>query len=126
VIRTPSSLVVLFLAAAPMATSAQTLGASSGLQIIQESGSVRQYSQVYVQQRGIGATNLDQLPKVAVDQTLAPAAIVMPLPVIQTPLPNDFRLSITNTDQVQDTVRQTRIQSTSVGFTSAPLPIQLR
>ena len=109
-----------------MATSAQTLGASSGLQIIQESGSVRQYSQVYVQQRGIGATNLDQLPKVAVDQTLAPAAIVMPLPVIQTPLPNDFRLSITNTDQVQDTVRQTRIQSTSVGFTSAPLPIQLR
>lgn len=109
-----------------MATSAQTLGASSGLQIIQEAGVIRQNSQVYVQQRGIGVTNLDQLPKVAVDQTLAPQAIVMPLPVVQTPLPTDFRLSITNTDQVQDSVKQTTIRTTAVGFTSAPLAIQLR
>lgn len=117
---------ILLVLAAPQAATAQTLGASSGLQMIQESGRVLQHSQIYVQQRGIGATNLDHLPKLAVDTTLAPAALNVPIPLVPTPLPSDFRLSITNTDEVQDTIRQTRIQSTTVGITSAPLAIQLR
>ena len=94
--------------------------------VIHESGRVLQQSQIYVQQRGIGATNLDNLPKLPVDTSLAPAAIAVPVPVIPTPLPNDFRLSITNTDQVQNSETRTMMQSGMISITSSPLTIQLR
>jgi len=48
------------------------------------------------------------------------------VPVIPTPLPNDFRLSITNTDQVQNSETRTMMQSGMISITSSPLTIQLR
>lgn len=117
---------LLLLLTAHQPSPAQTLGASNGLVVIHESGRVLQQSQIYVQQRGIGATNLDNLPKLPVDTSLAPAAIAVPVPVIPTPLPNDFRLSITNTDQIQNSETRTMMQSGMISITSSPLTIQLR
>lgn len=121
------ALILLMVAiAGAQIAGAQTLGASSGLVVVQENGLVLQQSQIYVQQRGIGATNLDNLPKLPLDSSLAPATLAWPAPIIPTPLPNDFRLSITNTDQVQNREQRTSIQSSTVSITSSPLSIQLR
>lgn len=108
--------------------AAQTLGASRSLQVVQESGLIFQNSQVYVQQRGFGASNLSTITTIPVDSSLAPAAIAAPLPVISISpsLPSDFRLSITNTDQVQDTYKRTTIKTSAITITSSPLSIQLR
>jgi hypothetical protein len=111
----------------PLISHAQTIGASYGLQVLLDSGMVLQNKQVYTHQRGIGSTNLDIILAAPATSAHLPSNIVEPpTPIIQTDMPSDFRLAITNTDQVQNTLEITKSRNAAITLTSAPATIQLR
>jgi hypothetical protein len=111
----------------PLISHAQTLGASSGLIVLLDAGRVLQSSQVYTRQRGIGAANLDTILTVPATAIPLPSSIMeTPLPIIQADIPSDFRLNITNTDQIQNTLEITKSTNAVITITNAPTAIQLR
>jgi hypothetical protein len=115
----------LVLASIP--AQAQTMGGSYGIQIRQDAGLVQTHAQIYVKQRGLGATNLDQILSVPVPEAAAsPSSGEWPYPIVSTDLPHDFRLSVINTDQVTDTVSTSKSVSSSLTILSNPTLIQLR
>ncbi len=111
----------------PLISHAQTLGASFGLQVLLDTGRILQNSQIYTRQRGIGATNLDTILTVPAPAIPLPSSIAeIPLPIIQADIPSDFRLSITNTDQIENTQKILKSSNASITITSSPTTIQLR
>ncbi|MCP9832224.1 hypothetical protein KBZ14_09140 [Synechococcus sp. HJ21-Hayes] len=111
----------------PLISHAQTLGASFGVQVLLDTGRVLQNSQIYTRQRGIGATNLDTILTVPAPAIPLPSSIAeTPLPIIQADIPSDFRLSITNTDQIENTQKILKSSNASITITSSPTTIQLR
>jgi len=112
---------------ASISAHAQTMGGSYGIQVRQEAGLVQTHAQIYVRQRGLGATNLDQILSLPVPATsTSSGSSEWPYPVVSTDLPADFRLSIINTDQVTDTVSTSKSTSSSLTVISTPTSIQLR
>ncbi len=110
-----------------ISANAQTMGGSYGIQVSQEAALKQVQSQIYVRQRGLGATNLDQILSLPVPEAaLSLGSREWPYPVIPTDLPPDFRLSVINTDQVTDTVSTSKSTSSSLTLTSNPLSVQLR
>jgi hypothetical protein len=106
---------------------AQTMGGSYGIQVTQEAGLVQTHAQIYVRQRGLGATNLDQILSLPVPEAATSSSSgEWPYPVVSTDLPHDFRLSVINTDQVTDTVSTSKSVSSSLTVLSNPTSIQLR
>jgi hypothetical protein len=121
------SILAAALVLASISAQAQTMGGSYGIQIRQDAGLVQTHAQIYVKQRGLGATNLDQILALPVPEAAASSgSSEWPYPVVSTDLPHDFRLSIINTDQVTDTVSTSKSVSSSLTILSNPTLIQLR
>ena len=112
---------------ASMPGHAQTMGGTYGIQIRQEAGLVQTHTQIYVRQRGLGATNLDQILSLPVsDVASSSGSSEWAYPSISTELPPDFRLLIINNDEVTDTVSTSRSTTSSLTIISNPTLIQLR
>jgi hypothetical protein len=121
------SILAAALVFACISAHAQTMGGSYGIQVRQEAGLVQTHAQIYVRQRGLGATNLDQILSLPVPATsTSSGSSESPYPVVSTDLPHDFRLSVINTDQVTDTISTSKITSSSLTVISTPTSIQLR
>ncbi len=121
------SILATALVLASIPAQAQTMGGSYGIQVRQDAGLVQTHAQIYVRQRGLGATNIDQIRSLPVPEAAASSGFgEWPYPVVSTDLPADFRLSIINTDQVTDTVSTSKSTSSSLTVISSPTSIQLR
>lgn len=121
------SILAAALMLASISAHAQTMGGSYGIQVRQDAGLVQTHAQIYVRQRGLGATNLDQILSLPVPEAAASSGSgEWPYPVVSTDLPADFRLSVINTDQVTDTVSTSKSVSSSLTILSNPTSIQLR
>jgi hypothetical protein len=121
------SILAAALVLASISAHAQTMGGSYGIQIRQDAGLVQTHAQIYVRQRGLGATNLDQILSLPVPKiSTSSGSSEWPYPVVSTDLPHDFRLSVINTDQVTDTVSTSKSVNSSLTILSNPTSIQLR
>ena len=120
-------LVGMLLMAYPNGASAQSMGASSGFQIRAEAGKAINSTQLYIRQRGIGWLNLGENIQFSSGFASSSAGLIdIPVPSVVGPLPEDFRLSITSSDQVLNTLTTVTSSVTSVTLTSAPVSIPSR
>ena len=112
---------------ASIPAQAQTMGGSYGIQVRQEAGLAQTHAQIYVRQRGLGATNLNQILSLPVPEATVSSGLgEWPDPIISIDLPPGFRLSVINTDQVTDTVSTSKSVNSSLTIMSNPTSIQLR